>query len=141
MDGETARIAIDHDVLVRSARELHRTAESLATVSATAASAQLSSNAFGLMNAWMTPPVNAVSSRSRELLRVSATVVEVVAAATDAAANDFASTEGDVLQWVEELDAQLTAGLAPLPPAASPAAPQPVPSPSPNPAPTAPVSP
>lgn len=130
-------IAIDHEVLVRSAATLHRTADALAAVSKSIAGAQMSANAFGAMNSWMAGPVNALSNSSIEHIRIAGNVVEVVGVATDSAADDFESTEGDVLLWVTQLDEQLTAGLAPVArPAPSPPAPQPVPSPSPNPAPT-----
>lgn len=135
MSADPSRIAIDTVLLGRSADTLRDVATGLATVGHTISGTPLSGYAFGAMNAWMTPAVHAVSNNSAELVRVSGNVVEVLASATDAAANDFNTTEGDVLLWVEQLDQQLIAGMAPLPPATTPTAPQPVPSPSPNPAP------
>lgn len=135
MSADPSRIAIDTVLLGRSADTLRDVATGLATVAHTISGTPLSGHAFGAMNAWMTPAVHAVSNNSAELVRVSGNVVEVLASATDAAAHDFNTTEGDVLLWVEQLDQQLLAGMAPVPPAPTPTAPLPVPSPSPNPAP------
>jgi hypothetical protein len=134
------QIVIDHDVLLRSAATLRRATAELAAASAAISAAPLSGGAFGLMNSWMVAPVHAVSSNSAEHLRVSSGVVEVVASATEAAADDFARNEDEVLRWVEKLDAELAAAQAPLaPPPPVAVAPQPVPSPSPQPAPTPPA--
>jgi hypothetical protein len=131
-------ISVDRDVLARSAAVLLRTAEGLAAVSHAIVNTPIGGTAFGTINSWMVAPIAAVSSNSAEHLRISGNVVEALASATDDAANDFETTENEVQAWVKQLDEQLDAGLAPLPPPApaSPASPSPTPSPSPGPSPT-----
>lgn len=139
MATDPALIAIDREVLLRSARTLHDTAQGLAAVSQAIADAPIGSTAFGLMNQWMVSPIQSLAQNSTEQTRVCGNVVDVLGHATEDAANDFEATEGDVLVWVKELDEHLAAGAAPLaPPAPAPVpnpTPMPTPSPSPQPAP------
>ena len=137
MAEDDEQIAIDHEILLRSAETLRRTAESLVGVSQAIASAPLGANAFGLMNSWMLAPIAAVTSNSAEHVRASGNVVEIIGTATELAAHDFERTEEDVLLWITALDEQLGYSTAPPPPA--PSAAQPVPTPTPQPSPTPPA--
>lgn len=135
MRDPSEQIFIDHEMLLRSAETLRGAAGDLAAASTAISGAPLSGTAFGQMNSWMVGPIHTVSSTSTEHLRVSSEVVEAVTSATEAAAEDFVRTEDEVMLWVQKLDAELSAALAPPPPPPTSSAPQPVPTPSPQPAP------
>ena len=115
MPGDDEVIAVDRDTLDRAAVVLRQTADGLAAVSKAITDAPIGATAFGAMNSWMIAPILAVTSTSAEHLRVSGNVVEALAMATDDAADDFETTEGEVQAWVRQLDEQLDAGMSPAP--------------------------
>jgi len=97
------RIAIDPDVLGQCSDDLGRVSVGLEGASGRVGGAPLGSNAFGLMNAWMVPPINAVSARSTELIALTGEATRTVGIATDAAAADFANNEIAIAGIVGEL--------------------------------------
>ena len=97
------RIAIDPDVLSRCSDELGRVSVGLENASARVAGATIGSNAFGLMNAWMVPPISTVSSRSAELIALTGEAARTVGIATDDAAAAFANNEIEIAGIIGEL--------------------------------------
>ncbi|MGV8884538.1 MAG: hypothetical protein ACOH1T_02970 [Microbacteriaceae bacterium] len=104
---DNQRIFIDPDILARTATQLARVAEGLTTAATTATSARISSSALGLMNAWMVSPITSVAQRSSELIQVSSDVTGAVAIATDAAADDFATLEHNVVAVITSMGSDL----------------------------------
>jgi hypothetical protein len=100
-------IAIDPGILRSVATELTAVGERVAGVEARLAAHPLSVSAFGLMNAWMAPPVAALESHVAEVVQVSAGLAIAVGAATRAAAGDFEAHETAIVDGLHDLERQL----------------------------------
>ena len=100
-------IEIDHELLVRTAKDLRLVAENLAAASERIAGAGLDGEAFGRMNAWLVPPIEAVADRSAELITTSGKVVGAFGTATDAAAEDWAAAEESMITAINSVGSTL----------------------------------
>jgi hypothetical protein len=100
-------IAIDPGVLRSVASELTAVGERVTGVETQLAAHPLSVSAFGLMNAWMAPPVAALVSHVAEVVQVSAGLATAVGAATRTAAADFGANETAIVDGLHDLERQL----------------------------------
>jgi hypothetical protein len=100
-------IAIDPGVLRSVGTELTAVGERVTGVETQLAAHPLSVSAFGLMNAWMAPPVAALVSHVAEVVQMSGALATAVGAATQAAAGDFEANETSIVDGIHDLERQL----------------------------------
>ena len=105
--GVHEELEIDHELLVRTAKDLRLVGEGLAAAADRVAAAGLDGDAFGRMNTWMVSPITTVASRSTELVSVSATVVDAFGTATEAAAADWDEAEQSMITAIESVGSTL----------------------------------
>jgi hypothetical protein len=86
-------IAIDPEILRAVAGDLSRVGEEVAGVGTRIAQHPISAQAFGLMNAWMAPPIAGLVSHTAEVVQLTAAFAGAVGSATAAAADDFTQNE------------------------------------------------
>jgi hypothetical protein len=104
---QNIRITIDPEVLTRAGSDLQRSSERLGEDAQTLGGASLASGAFGLMNAWMVPPVQALAGQAREFVQASGQVSAAIGLAAVAAAQDFADTEQRIIGVITALEEEL----------------------------------
>lgn len=104
---ENIRITIDPDVLTRAGTDLQRASEALGDDAERLGGASIASGAFGLMNAWMVPPVQALAGPAREFVQASGQVAAAIGLAAVAAAQDFSDTEQRIIGVITALEDEL----------------------------------
>lgn len=103
----TEIIAIDPEILHKVASEVTAVGERVGEVDARIRSNPIAPGAFGLMNAWMAPPISALISHTAEVVQVTAQLATAVGAATAASADDFERNEQTIVSGLGSLGQQL----------------------------------
>jgi hypothetical protein len=110
MVDENTQIEIDPDVLRRCGSDLGQVAQQVKDVAADLGRSPLNAGAFGLMNAWMVPPISGLASHSTDLITVTGDVTAAVGGAALAAAQDFEETESAAIRAIDALAAKIVSG-------------------------------
>jgi len=103
----TEIIEIDPEILRAVAKDLTAVGEDVAGAGQRIAATPLSASAFGLMNAWMAPPISGLVSHVAELVQVTGGLATAVGAATSEAAADFERNEAGIVDTIGGLQRQI----------------------------------
>jgi len=103
----TEIIAIDPDVLHKVAKDLTAVGDQVSEVDARITQNPIDAAAFGLMNAWMAPPISGLISHTADVVKVTAELATAVGAATKASADDFERNEQSIVSGVGKLEQDL----------------------------------
>ncbi|TPW77582.1 hypothetical protein [Schumannella soli] len=103
----TEIIAIDPDVLHKVAKDLTAVGDQVGEVDARITQNPISASAFGVMNAWMAPPISALIAHTADVVKVTGELATAVGAATTASADDFERNEQAIVSGVSKLEQDL----------------------------------
>jgi hypothetical protein len=107
---DNTQIEVDPDALRRCGTDLAHISGEVKSAAAEIAANRLSGRAFGLMNAWMVPPIAGLASHSTDVITLTADISAAVGAAAIAAAQDFEDTEQEIISQIDALEAKLVGG-------------------------------
>jgi hypothetical protein len=103
----TEIIAIHPDELHAAGEQLVRVGGEVDGVGTRIAAQPVSAGAFGLMNAWMAPPIELLVAHTAEVVRVAGALAVAVGAGAEIAADDFAAHESGAVAGLRALEEQV----------------------------------
>jgi hypothetical protein len=103
----TEIIAIDPETLRAAGERLVRVGDEVDGVGTRIVAQPISAGAFGVMNAWMAPPIQLLASHVIEVVRLSGALAVAVGAGAEIAANDFEAHETDAASGMQALERQV----------------------------------
>jgi hypothetical protein len=104
MSDGTEIIAIHSDALRTAGEQLVRVGDEVDGVGSRIAAQPISAPAFGVMNAWMAPPIDLLVQHTAEVVQVAGALAAAVGAGAELAADDFARSEAAAVADLRALE-------------------------------------